>query len=94
MRRILATLAALPAVLIAATPAQAFTPKPLKVYGHSGTVIQRGRWQRDTLTLRGPAGNTTMEVLCTGGGGNQWDAYGNFSQEFNQEIANWWCGNI
>ena len=82
------------ASLFAAAPALAYTPEPYSVFGHSGTVIERGAWERDTITLSGPAGSTTLEVLCTGNGGNEWNSWGNTSHDFNQAVANSWCSEF
>ena len=79
------------ASVFAAAPALAFTPEPYSIFGHNGTVIERGAWERDTITLSGPAGRTTLEVLCTGNGGNEWNSWGTTSHDFNQAVANSWC---
>ena len=91
MIKALAITAAATAAAIAPTAALAFAPEPYEIFGHRGTVIERGSWQRDTITLSGPSGRTTLEVLCTGGGGNEWNAWGTASQAFNQAVADDWC---
>ena len=55
-----------------------------------------GNLGTDILTLSNPNGDeiTKMEVVCTGGGGNRWESYGNFSKEENQWLANHWCKSI
>ena len=79
------------ASLLAAAPALAYEPEAYSFAGHTGTVIERGAWEKDTITLNGPAGWTTIEVLCTGDGGNEWTSWGTTNEGFNQAVANSWC---
>ena len=86
-----ALLAITSTLALSAGAAQAYAPEAYSFAGHRGTVIERGAWEKDTITLSGPQGSTTIEVLCTGNGGNEWTSYGNTSQAFNQAVANSWC---
>ena len=74
-----------------AMPAQASTPRPYEFAGNYGTATDNGIGNFDYITVSGPSGNTTLKVLCTGGGGNTWNSWGNFTQNMNQALANTWC---
>ena len=52
--------------------------------GHSGS---------DYITARNSAGTlvTEMSVICTGRGGNRWNATSSYSKSANQKLANSWC---
>ena len=69
-------------------------PRYYEFAGHTGTVVERGAWEKDTITLAGPQGRTTIEVLCTGNGGNEWNSWGTASHAFNQAVANYWCSEF
>ena len=79
------------ASIFAAAPALAYSPVAYSILGHHGTVVERGSWEKDTITLSGPQGHTTIEVLCTGNGGNEWTSWGTTSSTFNQFVADDWC---
>ena len=89
-----ALLAITSTLALSAGAAQAYAPEAYSFAGHRGTVIERGAWEKDTITLSGPQGSTTIEVLCTGNGGNEWTSYGNTSHAFNQAVANYWCSEF
>ena len=52
-----------------------------------------GDFRPDVLTLTSPDGSdrTRLTVICTGGGGNRWESYGNFSKQENQDVVSHWC---
>ena len=52
--------------------------------GHSGADYLR-------VANRSNGDETTLRVICTGGGGNRWTSYGNLTRSDNQFIANHWC---
>ena len=52
--------------------------------GHSGS---------DYITAWNSSGTVVsqMSVICTGGGGNRWNATSSYSKSENQKLANSWC---
>ena len=54
-----------------------------------------GRMGSDFIKVWNPNGQlvTTMNVICTGNGGNRWEANSHVSKSTNQSLASWWCEN-
>ena len=47
----------------------------------------------DVLTYWRGDENTKLQIVCTGGGGYRYEAWGNVSKAFNDSIAEYWCGD-
>ena len=89
------TAAATALVLAAAAPAQAGSyPRKYTAFGHTGTATDNGAYQWDSIALRGPAGQSTINVYCTGNGGYEWKSHGTFTKDLNDRMADKWCSSF
>ena len=61
-------------------------------------TVDNGAGGRDRIAVYTPQGVNalTMNVVCTGNGGNRWESSslrGEFTKSQLQNIANWWCAD-
>ena len=56
-------------------------------------VRDNGDYGADQVVAVSPDASrkTSMNIVCTGNGGNRWEAFGHLDKAENQAIANWWC---
>ena len=90
---VLASLVAATSVTLAMAPEAQAETRSYSHYGHTGFVTNNGAYQTDVITLSGPSGSVQMNVVCTGGGGWQYESFGTTSKAFDDSLAEAWCGN-
>ena len=101
-KRTLATVAALAAATIglgfSANKADASTGCQTLRNGYTICTVDNGHYGSDAIGVWTPSDYrvATMNVICTGGGGNRWEANRDsryVSYNDLSTIANWWCAN-
>ena len=94
--RVVTTLAILPISLGAPQAAEAST-RCHNVNGFTVCTTDRGHYGMDTINVYRKGNNVaSMSVVCTGGGGNTWNANRDRSVVSYQDLktlAGWWCNN-